>query len=146
MAICGLTVSSTFGAAQAGEWHAARRHEAVLTYTAASTGPLLSIECWRGQFSVTVFWHQPMLGRTKQVVTYQIDQQPARVEQWRLSTDGRIVGVWGLSAREMFHRLKGKRRLWIRAPSKRGPVEATFETAGIERALQPVALACRLPR
>jgi len=87
-----------------------------------------------------------MSGWATQFVSYKIDDQPVRVEQWRLSTDGRTVGVWGVGARELLRRFNGKRSLWIRASSQRGQIEANFDLSGIEHAVQPVVFACRLPR
>jgi hypothetical protein len=144
--ILGLGLLLTSGASAASEWYSARRLNSVLIYTAAKTGPLLSIECESGTLSVLVFWRQPMAGQFTQAITYTIDEQRPRVEQWRISTDRHSVGLWGPGARQMAHRLMGKRRLGITASSRRGTIDAKFDIAGIERALQTIAPACRLPR
>src|SRR5688572_20473378 len=92
----------------AAEWYRAERPNSLLIYTPAKdrAGALLSIECRAGETSVTVYWHQRMAGGHSQVVTYQIDGQRRRTEQWRLSTDGNTLGVWGAGAIPLASRLQ----------------------------------------
>jgi len=129
------------------EWFSAERPpNSILVYTADrdGAGAVLSVECKGGETSVTIHWPQRLAGHYAQVVTYTIDSQRPRSEQWRLSTDQLSVGVWGRNAIPLALRLVGKNKLTIRATSVRGLLAtAQFDISGLDRAVTRVAEVCR---
>jgi len=133
------------------EWQTARRGaESVLVYKAAAgtgTRPILSLECRRGVTSLTVYWHQLVGAPIAQPVTHAIDHQPPRAQYWRRTADSRSVGLWGESAIGLGQRLVGKSQLTVYARSRSNEIlHAQFSLADLDRAIAPVAQACRWRR
>ena len=130
------------------DWQTAQRSAGnVLVYRAA-TGkgprPILSIECRQGATSVAVYWQRPLGAAVVQSIKHAIDSDQPRTMYWQRTADSQSVAMWGASSIGFAQQLIGKSQLVVYARSRSNEIlQARFSLSGLNRAVEPVAQACR---
>jgi type VI secretion system VasI family protein len=130
------------------DWQTAQRSTGnVLVYRAA-TGkdprPILSIECRHGATSVAVYWRRPLAAAITQSIKHAIDNDLPRTKYWQRTADSQSIAMWGASSISFAKQLIGKSQLVVYARSRSNEIlQARFSLDGLNRAIEPVAQACR---
>jgi len=77
-------------------------------------------------------------------ITYRIDKDPARTQNFTESTDNSVLGLWSGGASIPFiKRMFGGEEMIVRAtPYNETPVEAVFRIVNLETAIEPLRKAC----
>lgn len=77
-------------------------------------------------------------------IQYRLDSDAARAVEAEESTDNRALGLWsGAKAIPMMRQMAGKSKMLVRmTPFGENPFAATFNIAGMEKAIEPLKKAC----
>lgn len=77
-------------------------------------------------------------------VTYRIDQEPSKTVGMQESTDNRSLGLWsGNRSIPLIKQMLGKTQMIVKmTPYGNSPIMATFQIAGLDKAIEPLRKAC----
>lgn len=106
----------------------------------------LILRCMENTTSVILATDTFAIGTETGTVTARIDDQPARVERWEMSTDNQSVGLWsGSKAIPFMKELRDSKKLAFRV-ELRERTDLVFEdVTGIAAVVDRIAEACRWP-
>ena len=111
-------------------------------YTAKSR-PALMVRCTEGEINVFISFDSRLsYGDDKIEVLSRFDRQPAKKNDWGLSTDRKAIftphsaAFWAL-------KIERAQKLFVRlTPSEKNPISATFNLAGSAEAMRPLRESC----
>lgn len=121
-----------------------RSKDAIYMEFSRQIDPNLVLACYADNTQVYVNFPETYIGRDTLTVTYRLDGQPARTENWAIGSSGRNVGAFsGRRAIPLVRQLSEADQLVVRLTAFSQPQwTITFDLEGIESVVSDVREAC----